>query len=237
MSQHHEAQKATDHEASTIDHSPHNPPDTSPFVYSPLANPTEEARLLVLKPKYSSIPGDHIECSLKHVPLFLLSCFNYEAISYTWGSLDDGVKEISLGNKRVNVRTNLWWALEHLRDDFESRLLWIDALCIDRSNVLERNHQVRQMSQVYREASKVLVWLGLAGRKGRAAFDFIINTDAAFLGTQAYRDQYGSSKANLNDLNAFFSMCEREYWSRPWVVQEIVLAKELMVHWGRNLTT
>jgi hypothetical protein len=128
--------------------------------------------------------------------------------------LDDGVKEISLGNKRVNVRINLWWALEHLRYDFESRLLWIDALRIDQSNVLERNHQVRQMSQVYSEASKVMVWLGLAGSNSRAAFDYIINTDAAFLATQAYGFRFEPQ----NGKNAFFEMCEREYWSRLWVV-------------------
>ena len=38
--------------------------------------------------------------------------------------------------------------------------LWIDAVCINQEDVLERNQQVMLMGEVYRRASAVLSWLG-----------------------------------------------------------------------------
>jgi hypothetical protein len=37
---------------------------------------------------------------------------------------------------------------------------WIDALCMDQSNVPERNDQVERMGDVYKRADGVIVWLG-----------------------------------------------------------------------------
>ena len=39
-------------------------------------------------------------------------------------------------------------------------LLWNDAVCIDQENMAERNHQVRQMADIYRQARYVLIWAG-----------------------------------------------------------------------------
>jgi hypothetical protein len=232
-------QRATDNEALTIDNCTNNPSDASGFVYSPLHNPTKEIRLLVLKSKYQSERGSYrynIECSLRLVPLYLLSITNYEALSYTWGSPEDGVRGIRLGGKPFDVRINLWWALDHLRYPDRPRILWIDALCIDQSNEIERNHQVRQMGLVYREASKVIVWLGLPAANSNAAFEFIVDGNTASLDIQAGACEI-SNPVHTTNLNAFFALCERGYWSRLWVVQEIVLAKELMVSCGPNVAT
>jgi hypothetical protein len=37
---------------------------------------------------------------------------------------------------------------------------WIDALCINQSNIPERNHQVAQMGDIFGSAQCVHVWLG-----------------------------------------------------------------------------
>ena len=37
---------------------------------------------------------------------------------------------------------------------------WVDALCMDQQNVLERNSQVARMANIFRRASGVVVWLG-----------------------------------------------------------------------------
>ena len=47
------------------------------------------------------------------------------------------------------IRENLWWFLHHMRLRSQWKLFWIDALCIDQSNILERNHQVNSMRQIY----------------------------------------------------------------------------------------
>jgi hypothetical protein len=37
---------------------------------------------------------------------------------------------------------------------------WIDALCMDQSNIPERNDQVERMGDVFKKADGVIVWLG-----------------------------------------------------------------------------
>lgn len=41
-----------------------------------------------------------------------------------------------------------------------SGLVWIDALCINQTDIDERSAQVRLMPQIYSNASCVIVWLG-----------------------------------------------------------------------------
>ena len=40
------------------------------------------------------------------------------------------------------------------------RVLWIDYLCIDQSDVEERSLQVRIMGDVFSRAARVIIWLG-----------------------------------------------------------------------------
>ncbi|KAI8225327.1 Heterokaryon incompatibility protein 6, OR allele [Colletotrichum sp. SAR 10_96] len=82
----------------------------------------------------------------------------YEALSYAWGSTDQS-ETITANGQILHVTKNLYSALEHLRQK-ENRILWIDAICIDQTNLQERGHQVGQMSDIYRQADQVLVWLG-----------------------------------------------------------------------------
>lgn len=88
---------------------------------------------------------------------------NYIALSYTWG--DDTVKKpIRVNDGMFNVTSNLEIALRYLRKSRSfpilSERLWIDAICINQQDVEERNSQVRRMREVYRRASRVLIWLG-----------------------------------------------------------------------------
>lgn len=87
----------------------------------------------------------------------------YEALSYTWG---DPVfsEQIYVGvdpaSPSMPITQNLYNALQHLRKSDESRILWIDALCINQSNAEEKGHQVAHMGQVFSNAEVVTVWLG-----------------------------------------------------------------------------
>lgn len=40
------------------------------------------------------------------------------------------------------------------------RYYWIDAICIDQENELDRGHQVGMMGDIYGGASRVIAWLG-----------------------------------------------------------------------------
>ena len=85
----------------------------------------------------------------------------YEVLFHTWGSVNNTLPIILHGN-RHHVTRNLESALRHLRLKDHTRTLWIDALCINQSDSIEKGEQVEQMRPFYTMggASKINVWLG-----------------------------------------------------------------------------
>jgi hypothetical protein len=57
--------------------------------------------------------------------------------------------------------------------DLPTLLAEVDAVCIDQSNIPERNAQVLRMKEIYEKARKVVVWLGPAGEDSNIAIDII----------------------------------------------------------------
>lgn len=105
------------------------------FPYSELSIPLNEIRLLTIQPGKL---GDEIHCALHHASLDGLS--EYTALSYTWGD-PTNKKSIILGGLQMEVTQNLNDAIQHLRHESATRVLWIDALCINQNDIAERGKQ------------------------------------------------------------------------------------------------
>jgi hypothetical protein len=58
------------------------------------------------------------------------------------------------------ITQNLAQALPFLAQVCETGYLWIDQLCINQGNLIERGHQVKQMGHIYHNCQRVLIWLG-----------------------------------------------------------------------------
>jgi hypothetical protein len=146
------------------------------FLYSPLVKEAHEIRLLTLLPGAFSDPVFVVLHStiLSSDPTIPIPPF--EARSYTWGSPDDPVR-ISVRNAsssefgHLAVTQNLAEALPYLRHEREPRILWIDAICINQQDVIERSWQVGKMSDIYSLAQYVVVWLGPEQDNSSLAFD------------------------------------------------------------------
>ncbi|KAG8675844.1 hypothetical protein FPOAC2_01926 [Fusarium poae] len=156
----------------------------------------------------------------------------YEALSYVWGT-QSTPSEITVDGKTMSITTSLYEALHHLRQEDQDRILWVDALCIDQSNIKERSHQVNHMGEIYRKADNVIVWLGyLSG--DAALFKAVIDQFAKQLPSEAFRrwprddprwtetwNQVESSsgltdnKRLINGLNTFM---ENPWFMRVWVL-------------------
>jgi len=102
----------------------------------------------------------HIHCAPQIVPLNAPPL--YEALSYTW-SIPKGVDStipvasdrnsthaIPLNGCLAMVTYNLEVALQQLRHAERERILWVDALCINQENDLEKSEQVRPMGRIYK---------------------------------------------------------------------------------------
>jgi hypothetical protein len=202
-------------------------PSVSSF-YKPLPRSSHHIRLIILHPP-SSDPAheSEIKCSLRqesleHYPEF-------EALSYAWGEAGTE-KDIIADGVTIPVRENLWDALFHLREK-NDRYLWIDAICIDQANTGERNHQVQQMSRIYKQALRVLIWLGRESEDSKEALDFINPDSAASVKERNLGIDYSQF---MRKVEALCRLCDRPYWRRLWIVQEVVLARDARIQCGRD---
>ncbi|KAI0096609.1 heterokaryon incompatibility protein-domain-containing protein [Nemania sp. FL0031] len=68
---------------------------------------------------------------------------------------------LALNGHKVPIKHNLALALRYLRSDSYHLTLWIDAVCINQNDIIERNAQVALMALIYSRATAVVTWLGL----------------------------------------------------------------------------
>lgn len=144
-----------------------------------------------------------------------------EALSYTWGPASPPFF-IEANGCHLEIRENLWHCLNQLSEEADTGtdhtpLIFIDQLCIDQENNDERSHQVHNMAKIYRTAEEVILWLGEGSKLGEEGFQVLNGTESH----QKY------------DLAPFWNHLESQrYWTRVWVVQEIVLARKVFLWWG-----
>lgn len=206
---------------------------TPQYTYTPLYG-ANTIRLLSLHPAYDSTAA--VKCALVHVDSQSPQPLQYEALSYAWGTTiekrpisiqrkrackvrgSSSIHKIVTTSERLDVTENLESALKHLRYGDKKRILWIDAICINQSNVTERNAQVRNMHFIYSRATRVCVWLGPQADDSDQAMVFVENIV--------------KDPANLDSWNAFFSLITRPWFSRRWVIQELGFARTATIFCG-----
>ncbi|KAL8836809.1 MAG: hypothetical protein Q9170_002770 [Blastenia crenularia] len=180
------------------------------MVYKDLELAAEEFRVLSLQP--AGKKTDDIHCLLanddsKTKPV-------YEALSYTWGDTKER-RAIFVNGQPFPVTPNLFMALKNLRRAEGSRILWVDAICIDQDSLSEKTHQVGMMRDIYRDAAQVLMWLGESDQDIHIAMTFLKKRRMFQLLTEDELDPFRPGLAKL---------FEQPWWSRIWVVQEILVA-------------
>ncbi|KAK4095837.1 HET-domain-containing protein [Parathielavia hyrcaniae] len=89
----------------------------------------------------------------------------FAALSYVWGlppNPADNPPQIQIDGHTVPITTNLHAALARLQRQRFAGYLWVDALCINQADTIEKNAQVALMGRIYALAETVAVWLGPA---------------------------------------------------------------------------
>lgn len=185
----------------------------------------------------------------------------YHALSYTWK--DDDVKEdgfeytISLDGIAVPVSRNLYLALKQFQQFATSdgdyfapfpvgTMLWVDALCINQSDMVERSHQVRNMRKIYQNAEIVNIWLGLEFEGCQLGMKLAMGIEEHIRGLGSITAPYEwldpmihamyGDKSLKPSWTALQKIHLAGYWRRLWVIQEIVTNLRTYVHVG-PLTT
>jgi len=142
----------------------------------------------------------------------------YAALSYVWNP-EDGITDASSWPETVKVyphftmkvKPNLAAAMRQLRLPNSIRTMWIDAICINQSNDMERNQQVALMGKIYSSAAIVLIWLG-------PERDF----------SSMVLDTIDTGRLEVRNIESFMVALElllrRDWFGRVWVAQELALA-------------
>ena len=219
--------------------------------------------------------GEDIKCSLEvhedlqHVPAF-------EALSYVWGNVRSD-SDILCNGISTSVTANLHHALRRLRprtnhtpvtskpkgnkqqtplptltdlgdQGISEGLVWIDALCINQRDPLERGRQVGMMGDIFKQAKRVIIWLGSedgfmptaaglltklsalgpASRKLRHGTVYgYWNKDSSVLSEKGLPEKAAPEWTSLKD---FFMV---SWFTRLWVIQEFALASAVGMYIGR----
>lgn len=197
-----------------------------------------------------------IKCTIEEVSLE--EPWNYSALSYTWGEMRCS-RQIIINGAAVPVTESVETALRHLQQETEVLSLWVDQLCINQDNNVERSEQVRHMKTIYSKAAQVLVWLGPAADDSDNVMDLLekLGKEAHEFGVLqlSISDMMGLSDPNTDGLhfpikksihelvqrlgltfpiNSYRSLVEREWWRRVWVLQELSVAQDVVFVCGER---
>ncbi|CAN9204477.1 unnamed protein product [Alternaria alternata] len=198
-------------------------PNPASLRYSPLPKDGDSFRLLRVLPSLRF--NSSLQCEL-YTASISAEEDQYFAGSYVWGP-PEPTKSILLDGKSFEVRENLFRFLEAFRSRYRSQVIWLDAICINQHDVQERSHQVQEMKRIYSGTKCVYCWLG---NINRLPYTSMLDTHR-MKDLVHWRDR--DARRSLRRSEQSECIVQREYWGRLWIVQEFLLAKDIMILVGR----
>jgi hypothetical protein len=178
----------------------------------------------------------------------------YIALSYV--REDPSETSTIFGNgKSVQVTTNLAAALRRIRRRYwDPETLWIDAICINQKDDVEKSSQVNLMRDVYTNARGVYIWLGDEEGDFSTAMKqcrCLTITSNTFYGLPSATQQALAEQGGMNRVPeaiepiarlifgrmekrwmALHNLLSRPYWTRVWILQEFVLSRDALILCG-----
>ena len=162
----------------------------------------------------------------------------YDALSYCWGTSPATVF-IALNGLDHAITPNLHSALRRLRSTTSPRYLWVDALCIDQENNIEKGIQVANMLSIYQSASSVVIWLGKLNdtpQVGPSTMALLQALDRSLYRELLFERAHGPRCLALlhNAFDGLMALLARPWFRRTWIRQELAAAKRVSVELGEH---
>ncbi|KAK7217870.1 hypothetical protein V2G26_005873 [Clonostachys chloroleuca] len=116
--------------------------------------------------------------------------------------------------------------------------LWVDQLCINQEDDVEKSSQVAFMGQIYKSARAVISWLGPEDSHTKQAHEVI--TALSSIPKPVYTS---ASYDPTSEMKRFSSVAwmsavvllSLPYFQRAWIVQELAFARENTMVWGSQV--
>jgi hypothetical protein len=164
----------------------------------------------------------------------------YHALSYVWGP---ATKSYTLHTSHgpLSITASLYSALQRIRKRDEVIHIWVDAVCINQDDDHEKAIQVRMLPKIFQSAEVVLCWIGEERDDSPTAIQTLLQIRTHELAPKIWPPQLPPIPENwIEGLPpvqdpvwwSIQNLFEREWFSRVWVIQEVVLATELKLICG-----
>jgi len=201
------------------------------YVYNSLNPLRRDIRLIKLKRSpFTGISSSLETFSLENAP-------KYEAISYTWGSPTKDHLVFFDGNWLPTTRS-VYRIIQDRASYFRTRLLWIDAVCINQENDAEKSVQVSMMGEIYHQAERVIIWLGDIRVRSSEVTTLMFLLEKLNYNIRNFEERMlrlDSQQFNAGtheSWEALGRMLTHPYWQRTWIIQEIAKARTVHILYG-----
>ncbi|KAF2647208.1 HET-domain-containing protein [Lophiostoma macrostomum CBS 122681] len=153
----------------------------------------------------------------------------YEAVSYTWGDPHDRIDLMCFDDQNktgtISVTKHCYRALKALGKDRAGRgFIWIDSVCINQMDEMERGSQVQMMRYIYSYAYGVAIYLGDGSEEESCLWDL---DGSLRFDSRASFGYYLADRPNIGKL------LDHPWFTRVWVLQEIKAARHAKVICGQ----
>jgi hypothetical protein len=220
-----------------------------PYQYQPLPvlHNSEDVYIRLLEihkgPPSGPITGRLYTTLLSEAPAFY-------AVSYCWGSMTrKGTIHITNAapprdlenDNTLEIPATLIPFLYQIRGRrfLKARTLWVDSVCLNQLDSVEKTANVPKMRQVYMKADVTVSWLGLEADGSAAAFDYAYRLHKFYrrelagqgqiaLAAEEEKGETFRVQIKLGDptLEALLKILDRPYFERAWIVQEVVVSSQ-----------
>ncbi|KAI4179050.1 MAG: hypothetical protein LQ346_007286 [Caloplaca aetnensis] len=211
-------------------------PDSVPFQYAPLGESQIRVLRISIEPTTGFLIGTFDTIDLES------SVGTYRAISYCWGDPTPAYRVLFCNGRSLIVTKSAGEILTHVLPRHPHDAFWIDQLCINQADNVEKSAQVMLMGQIYASAKQVIAWLGCGDIDSEKAIRFVEAMfkeieDMKRKGLQPLLEPWMSSTPRFRNLitemsrerkwTALSRLLASSWFERAWVMQEVIMACNL----------
>ncbi|KAF6815136.1 hypothetical protein CPLU01_14224 [Colletotrichum plurivorum] len=217
------------------------PNDDNPlttYKYVPLDMLVNEMRMIVVEP--AADRNAPLVLRLAHCPIVCQVV--YFALSYTWGD-PEPTRQVTASGQKMTIRANLEFVLRALRSSKTMLCIWVDAVCIDQENLVERSRQIKRMFEIYHRAVQVYCYVGEPDEASEAALDLIPEFNEACMPVAARGGEEGFEDKPViafegrdapRRMAALYRFLCRPYFRRMWILQEVAVSSDPVIVLGNR---
>ncbi|KAG9228606.1 heterokaryon incompatibility protein-domain-containing protein [Amylocarpus encephaloides] len=182
-------------------------------------------------------PGMSIRCTTSTTSLSTAIKSKFKALSHIAENHGGGRRTLILNGERTWVATDLDTALRMLHNH-EQNLVWVDALCTNQNDEVEKVQQANLMPRIFAQADVVFAYVGDSSRWTNSAFLFMqtwAKLDCDFEDVEQIQNL--AKKPELWKRQTWQQVDDLFYlpfWTQRWALQELVLARSAFFLCGKK---